>query len=69
MSVLLVIRGCPHYNSSGAVVCLVCDQKFARKLATLKILLSKNSIKQNGHQECEERCGSRNLTSSLVDAS
>lgn len=67
MSVLLVIRGCPHYNSSGAVV-LVCDQKFARKLATLKILLSKNSMKQNRHQECE-RCGSRNLTSSLVDAS
>lgn len=36
MSVLLVIRGCPYYNGSVAVVCLVCPncgQKFARKLA------------------------------------
>lgn len=43
MSVLPVMRGCPYYNSSVAVVCLVCPncgQKFCEEIGS-KISLSK----------------------------
>lgn len=67
MPVSLVMRGCPYYNSSVAVVCLVCHdcvQKFARRPLASKIVLSNNSIKQDCRQEREDVCGSRNLGAS-----